>query len=116
MASLFNNDGKPDFAAIDSNFPLHDTGEITHRTAIGHRFRFRVERASTGIYNAIILEQPTYGQRVDGYYETHRLPHHAGLNKICFKTPAQDLPTAVAVTLWWAECTSKYISQGGAWS
>jgi len=113
--SIWTPDGKPDYQAIINAFPEHDTGEIMHHTTNGHDFRFHLQRDHNGSYDAVILEQPDYGGRPDGAHETHRLPGPDGFAKICFKTPARDLPTAVTVALWWAECTSRYIRHGGDW-
>lgn len=113
-ANLFLPDGRPDFDAIIEHFPEHGGGEITHRSANGHQFRFNIQRNHQGTYDAVILDQPSYGGRPEGAHETHRLPAPNGFAKVCFKTPARDLPSAVAVALHWAECTSAYIRNGGS--
>jgi len=112
--TLQNDDGKPNIDRIYDEFPLHGHGQIDHITREGHVFTFEFYQA-TGGYDATILSQPGYGNRSNGLHETHRLPGPNGYAKICFANKPQDLPTTIALAIWWAECTSKYIRTGGNW-
>ncbi|TBC53780.1 hypothetical protein ELH27_37065 [Rhizobium leguminosarum] len=113
--TLLGADGKPDMDLIWSTFPQHGSGEIEHFTSYGQTFRFAIYRSGVG-YEAVILAQPAYGSRSNGLHETHRLPGPNGFAKVCFANHPPDLPTAIALSIWWAECTSKYIRNGRSWS
>lgn len=112
--SLFGPDGKPDINRIASVFPEQGAGQIEHITSYGQAFTFDIQRSGYG-YDAVILSQPAYGSRSNGLHETHRLPGPNGHAKICFARQPTDLPTTIALAVWWAECTSKYIRTGGSW-
>ncbi|MDV4159321.1 hypothetical protein [Rhizobium brockwellii] len=112
--SLLGPDGKPDINRIASAFPEHGSGEIDHSTSHGQSFTFAIYPNGIG-YDAVIVSQPGYGSRSSGLHDTHRLPGPNGYAKICFAKQPQDLQTTVALAIWWAECTSRYIRTGGSW-
>lgn len=112
--SLIGADGKPDMDKICASFPDHGNGVIDHSSSYGHDFSFEIYWAGY-YYEAVILSQPGYGSRSESLHATHRLPGPDGYAKICFANQPTDLPTTVALALWWAESTSKYIRTGGSW-
>jgi len=112
--SLLGPDGKPDINRIAAAFPDQGSGRIEHRTTHGQDFEFDLYRSGGG-YEAVIRSQPGYGSRSSGLHDTHRLPGPDGFAKVCFANQPRDLPTTVALAIWWAECTSKYIRTGGSW-
>jgi hypothetical protein len=112
--SLLGSDGKPDMDRIGTIFPQHGSGQVDHKTTSGHDFTFAIYQNAGG-YDAVIMGQPGYGRRENGWHATHRLPGPGDYAKICFARQPQDLPTTVALAVWWAECTSKYILNGGSW-
>ena len=109
-SDLYTN-GQPDFAKLQQRFAAHQEGRLGHITSEGHQFLFEIKRVGNS-YDAIILEQPSYGARSHDLHVTHRLPSEGNRYKICFARPAPDTPTAICLAMYWADCTSRYIRDG----
>lgn len=101
------------------NYPLH-----IYRTKNGlHYFQFQYKHQTDSpsrepYYEIVIVEQPSYQDRNSGSITTHRLPSsEVGKKKICIKTnkliqATGTLDKARALSIAWAEMTSKYILTG----
>jgi hypothetical protein len=113
MTNLYDANGIPDINAVRRAFPHHGNGRVRHTTTLGDTFTFDMQWNGSG-YDAFILGGPSYGSRDRSLHATHRLQAGNDMMKVCFMKPPPDLPTAVCLSMWWADCTSRYIATGQA--
>jgi hypothetical protein len=109
--------GNPNLASIRQQVPQHANGRLSHQNTAGDYFLFRFKRTSSG-YDVLIEQQRDYGGRNTGANATHRLDLDINRPRICFRKGKEprDLPTAICLSMLWAECTSRYIRDGVPWS
>lgn len=100
------------------NFHIH-----LYRTKDGqHLFEFKFAQQTCNLgdyFEIIIITQPSYEARANGYAITHRLPSKSMIDKamVCIATDklieaTGSLDKARSIAIGWAEMTSKYILTG----
>lgn len=100
------------------NFSSH-----LYRTKDGQhlfKFKFSPQTCNLGNYfEIVIIKQPSYSTRANGYGITHRLPSKSMTDKamVCISSDklieaTGTLDKARSIAIGWAEMTSKYILTG----
>lgn len=112
------DDNMPSLERIRRVFPNHGEGQMEHTSLLQDQFVFDIKRAPTGAYEILIRRHPPYQGRDESSHHTHRFDAGSPRERICLKEESmpRDLPTAVALAMWWAECTSRYIRDGRPWN
>lgn len=111
-------DSMPSLEKIRRSFPAQGEGQMEHTSLFQDQYVFDFMRTATGAYEILIRRHPPYRGRDESSHYTHRFDAGTARERICIKEEAmpRDLPTAIAMAMWWAECTSRYIRDGRPWN
>lgn len=85
-----------------------------YKTKLGTKFRFGFElREKDGEKNfvALILDQPSYGDRDSNIHITHRI-NEGDDHLVCWVGPVPTLEDAKIVAALWSDFTERYILTG----
>jgi hypothetical protein len=113
LADVTSN-GMPNLGAIKTRVAAQGEGRLRVQTANNEFLVFHIYANGHDSYDAFIESRINYHGRAEGIHLTHRLDLNTSRPRICFSQnhPPRDLPTAVALTLYWAQCTARYIRTG----
>jgi len=118
ISDVYENN-RPSLERLRRAFPEHGEGLIEHTSTLRDQFVFQIQLVrAMARYEVLIRRRPHYGGHSEDIHSTHRYDIGTPRERICIKEEAmpKDLPTAVALAMWWAECTSRYIRNGRPWN